>query len=255
MSSDAVASDTFKGFKSVVDARFSCKRFVSDPIPEDVLRALIAVTQRAPSSFNTQPYRIVLVRDPKQREALAACMSGKNAPACLEAPVVAVFCADTEITRESLRLQTLLRKNPDVPGPYVNAIPGMVARLSTGFSATKKFFLTPMYQLLAHCRRKVLGATIEQPVGATAWAFKQVTFAADHYLLAATALGLATRPMEGIDAVKAAAVLGIPDRFEIPFAVATGFAGMPFRPSPRYATDEVVFEDRFGAPAFASKKE
>ena len=43
----------------------------------------------------------------------------------------------------------------------------MVARLSTGFSATKKFFLTPMYQLLAHCRRKVLGATIEQPVGAT----------------------------------------------------------------------------------------
>ena len=126
MSSDAVASDTFKGFKSVVDARFSCKRFVSDPIPEDVLRALIAVTQRAPSSFNTQPYRIVLVRDPKQREALAACMSGKNAPACLEAPVVAVFCADTEITRESLRLQTLLRKNPDVPGPYVNAIPGSV---------------------------------------------------------------------------------------------------------------------------------
>lgn len=43
----------------------------------------------------------------------------------------------------------------------------MVARLSTGFSATKKFFLTPVYQLLAHCRRKVLGATIEQPVGAT----------------------------------------------------------------------------------------
>lgn len=126
MSTGAVASDTFTGFKAVVDARFSCKRFVPDPIPEDVLRALLAVTQRAPSSFNTQPYRIVLVRDPKQREALAACMSGKNAPACLEAPVVAVFCADTEITRESLRLQTLLRKNPDVPGPYVNAIPGSV---------------------------------------------------------------------------------------------------------------------------------
>jgi len=79
-----------------------------------------------------------------------------------------------------------------------------------------------------------------------AWAFKQTSFAVDHYLLAVTALGLGARPMEGIDAVKAGAVLGIPSRFVIPVAVATGTPDMPFRPSPRYPTQEVVYTDSFG---------
>lgn len=73
-----------------------------------------------------------------------------------------------------------------------------------------------------------------------------MSFAADHYLLAATSLGLATRPMEGLDGVKAAKVLGVPSRFVIPYVVATGFPGMPLRRSPRYPQDDVVYVDTFG---------
>jgi len=128
---DPVKTAEFEGFKKLVSARFSCKRFKSDPIAPHVVKALIDVTRRAPSSFNTQPYRIILVQDKEQRARLAACMSGKNAPACLQAPLVAVFCADTEITRENHRLQNLLRSGGSVPGPYVNIIPRCVLSRGT----------------------------------------------------------------------------------------------------------------------------
>jgi nitroreductase len=40
---------------------------------------ILAVTLRTPSSFNTQPWACVVVRDAAQREALAQAMLGANA--------------------------------------------------------------------------------------------------------------------------------------------------------------------------------
>lgn len=48
----------------------------------------------APSSFNVQPWSVVLVRDDDSRERLAATMLGGNAKKVQAAPVTAVFCAD-----------------------------------------------------------------------------------------------------------------------------------------------------------------
>ncbi|CAN0509348.1 unnamed protein product, partial [Laminaria digitata] len=48
----------------------------------------------APSSFNLQPWSVVLVRDPLTRERLATAMLGPNGKKVMAAPVTAVFCAD-----------------------------------------------------------------------------------------------------------------------------------------------------------------
>lgn len=48
----------------------------------------------APSSFNVQPWSVVLVRDKAGREDLGTAMLGGNATKVLSAPVTAVFCAD-----------------------------------------------------------------------------------------------------------------------------------------------------------------
>lgn len=116
--------ERFAQFREVVDGRWSCKRFSTDPIPEEIIGEVIAVTQRAPTSFNSQPYRIILVRNKAQREALAECMAGKNDVAVMSAPVTAVFCADTEIVRENARLTSLLLKTGGIPPGYVKAVPG-----------------------------------------------------------------------------------------------------------------------------------
>jgi nitroreductase len=77
---------------SVPDAirlRRTTKRFQPDPIPEATLQELIALTLAAPSSFNLQPWRIVMIDDPAQKAALAK--ASWNQAQIVTAPVTFVF--------------------------------------------------------------------------------------------------------------------------------------------------------------------
>ncbi|CAN0026938.1 unnamed protein product, partial [Choristocarpus tenellus] len=92
-----------------------------------------------------------------------------------------------------------------------------------------------------------------------AWAFKNTALAAQTYILACTARGLATCPMEGYDARRVRNVLSIPSRYGVPLVVATGH---PFVTTPeavglsegvtpqqlswRFPSEEVVFDGSFG---------
>src|SRR5277367_6708747 len=72
--------------------RRTTKRFKPDLIPEATLMELIALTLAAPSSYNLQPWRIVLIDDPAQKEALAK--ASWNQAQVTTAPVTFVFAAD-----------------------------------------------------------------------------------------------------------------------------------------------------------------
>ncbi len=67
--------------------RRSVRHFTNDPIPDDVLDRLLELTLAAPSSWNLQPWRIVLIRDPEQQKELRAACYGQPQPE--EAPVSA----------------------------------------------------------------------------------------------------------------------------------------------------------------------
>ena len=69
--------------------RRSTKTFKNDPIPETVLHELLSLMQDAPSSWNFQPTRVVMVRSMAQKEALAAAAWGQKQ--ILEAPITFVF--------------------------------------------------------------------------------------------------------------------------------------------------------------------
>ena len=67
-----------KPFGEVIKARFSNGHYKEhQPVPQRVLTEILRLTQRAPSSFNIQPYSLVVVRDPALRARLAkAAMLG-----------------------------------------------------------------------------------------------------------------------------------------------------------------------------------
>ena len=72
-----------------IRSRRSIKSFKTDPIPEPVLKELVDLMREAPSSWNFQPTRVVLIRSTEQKEALAAAAWGQKQ--ILEAPVTFVF--------------------------------------------------------------------------------------------------------------------------------------------------------------------
>jgi nitroreductase len=47
----------------VIKARRSIRKFRKDPVPEEALEKLIEAFKSAPSSKNTQPWRLVIIRD------------------------------------------------------------------------------------------------------------------------------------------------------------------------------------------------
>lgn len=82
-------------------------------------------SQRAPTSFNLQPYKVIVVKSPKAREQLASCMLGPNKRRVITAPVTAVFAADLEPTRLVSRLIEMERKR-GTPEAYLANLPFQV---------------------------------------------------------------------------------------------------------------------------------
>ena len=68
--------------------------FTDEPVDDDQVRALYELVKWAPTSMNTQPLRITLVRSPEARERLVATMAPGNQAKTASAPLVAVLTAD-----------------------------------------------------------------------------------------------------------------------------------------------------------------
>jgi nitroreductase len=89
------------------------------------------------------------------------------------------------------------------------------------------------------------------------WSYKNTMPAVQTYMLAASAAGIGTCPMEGFDGRRVARLLDIPDRYSIPCIVATGYeqADAQGGPTQRLPAEEVIFMNHFGAPAKAAGTE
>ena len=46
--------------RSLLDARFSCRGYLPDPVPRDTVDAILALAQRTPSWCNSQPWQVAI---------------------------------------------------------------------------------------------------------------------------------------------------------------------------------------------------
>jgi nitroreductase len=78
----------------LVTRRRSVRAFHPEALRPEHLERILAVAQRAPSAGNLQAYQMVVVRDPRQRRALARAAFDQSFVG--DAPLVLVFLADPE---------------------------------------------------------------------------------------------------------------------------------------------------------------
>ena len=95
----SVQNQKYENFKEVVNSRSHWKWFDSNKrISDDLLKDIMETAQRAPSSFNTQPHKVIIVRDNEYKLALAEGMLGdSNKNLVLTADTNAIFLADLEV--------------------------------------------------------------------------------------------------------------------------------------------------------------
>jgi 3-hydroxypropanoate dehydrogenase len=84
--------------------------FSDEPVTDDQIAAIYDLVKYAPTAMNTQPLRILLVRQGEARERLLKHMADGNRDKTANAPLVAVLAADTNFHEH------LPRTFPHFPG-------------------------------------------------------------------------------------------------------------------------------------------
>src|SRR4030095_10941374 len=68
--------------------RRATTHFKSDPVPEEYLNAILRFGAQAPSGYNFQPWRFIVIRDAENRKRLMSAAYGQEKIG--EAPVVII---------------------------------------------------------------------------------------------------------------------------------------------------------------------
>ncbi|MFI5616499.1 malonic semialdehyde reductase [Streptomyces sp. NPDC051567] len=74
--------------------------FSDEPVTDEQVQAIYDLVKYGPTSFNSTPLRITLVRSPEARERLVKHMAEGNQAKTASAPLVAILSADNEFHEE-----------------------------------------------------------------------------------------------------------------------------------------------------------
>jgi nitroreductase len=206
---------------TAIRKRRSIKSFKSDPLPPELLRELVDLTVAAPSSWNLQDWRIVLVQSPEQKAALAA--AAWNQQMVVQAPVTFVFAADIRSWEK----------------PFTEKIFAQAEEAGAWPTKAVEYFRKAIPD-----SQRALGDKIRE------YAVKDAMIAATHLVIAAESLGLATCFMNGWIEDQVKAVIGAADDPDLAIAVLVpvGYAAEPRLDPGRLPFGENVFVDRVGQP-------
>jgi nitroreductase len=189
-----------KPLSQAIQERRATPSFEDVPIHNADLEKIIRAGLEAPSGYNTQPWRFVVVRDPEQKKKLRAAAFGQ--PKVEQASVVIVACGDPMGWKDG-DLDEMLRISAE-----------------HGFN-----------DLAAQDRiRQAVSALLGGPPGKAGgleptfdlWANRQTMIAFTTMMWAAETLGYDTAPMEGFMEDQVKALLKIPARVRVVAMLAIG---------------------------------
>jgi len=195
-----------------VYARRAVKHF--DPehrLTAEEERKLLEATIQAPSSFNIQHWRLVILRDPELRQTIRREL-GNDQAQMTDASLLILFTADIKAWAKS-------------PQRYWQNAPKEVADLLVGW-------MGPFHEGREWLQRDE--------------AQRSIGIAMQTLMLTATDMGYQSCPMIGFEIEKVAELINLPDDHVMGAMVAVGKGAKDPWPKPgQLPLEEVVVEDRF----------
>jgi nitroreductase len=166
------------------EQRRSIRQYTADSIPDDELREILRLAGRAPSAWNLQPWRFVVVREAALKQQLMA--AANNQPQVGGAPAVIVLYSDMDDVLAHLDELVATDKAA-----------AFIERITKHFGAMS-------------------------PADRAAWGHGMAYIALGWLLLIAQSRGYTTSPMLGFDATKVKTLLDLPPTSTVAALVALG---------------------------------
>ncbi len=208
-----------KSLEQAIRERRSTPSFDGAPVPDKDLKRILQAGVSAPSGYNMQPWRFVVVQSPEGRRKLRA--ASYNQAKVEEASAVVVACGDADGWRRDLDLMLQQGLEGGMPESYAAQAKSSVPKYMASFSG-------------------------DQMKG---WLNKQVMLAFTHMLLMAEVLGYDTAPMEGFEQEKVHEALRLPMSFWVVALLAIGRGkGADKFDGGRFDMNHTVFGEEFGKP-------
>ncbi len=213
-----MANSMEKTLTQAIAQRRATPSFDGSSIPNEDLKRILEAGLNAPSGYNMQPWRFVVVRSPEQRRRLRS--ASFNQAKVEEASAVIVACGDADGWRNA-DLEEMLRMGCEggMPENYAE-----------------------------QARQNIPNYLSNHP-NLTAWLNKHVMIAFTTMMLMAEVLGYDTAPMEGFEQEKVREVLKLPLSYHIVALLALGhLSGEDKFNGGRFGMANTVFDNEFGKP-------
>ena len=208
-----------KSLSQAIRERRATPSFDGAPIPADDLRSILDAGLSAPSGYNMQPWRFIVVQGGEQKKRLRA--ASYNQGKVEEASAVIVACGDADGWRKDLDPMLSQGRAGGMPEGYAAQARSSVPNYLSSFSQ-------------------------EQMHG---WLNKMVMIAVTHMMLMAEVMGYDTAPMEGFEQEKVHEVLRLPLSYWVVALLAIGHLQGPDKfNGGRFDINHTVFAEEFGKP-------
>jgi nitroreductase len=186
--------------------RRSIRKYESAPVPQNDVRRILEIARSAPTAFNTQPTRFVVVQNPELKTQLQTAAFGQ--PQVGSAPAVIVVVSDME---------NVLETAGETAHPVLGA-EGLEKQVGT-------------------FQQSFGSQSVEQR---GVWANTQSNIVLGYLLLAIESLGYSSSPMLGFNPQAVKELLGLPAHVTITALVCLGKATEEGRPQHRHSVDRIT---------------
>jgi len=193
----------------VMEERSSVRLYQKDKeIPSETLYEILEMAGKAPSAWNLQHWRFIVVTSQEQKETLFPI--AYNQKQVLDASAVVIVLGDTEADKVAAEV---FEKAPE------EARNLLLNNIKSAYSQGR-------------------------PLGERE-ALKNASLGAMQLMLAAKALGVDSCPMSGFDHEAIVPALGIPERFVPVMMITLGYAEGPAKPTDRFDINRLVMHEKY----------
>jgi nitroreductase len=208
-----------KSLAQAIGERRSTPSFDGEPIPSSDLRQILDAGLHAPSGYNMQPWRFIVVQHPDQRRRLrAACY---NQAKVEEASAIIVACGDRDGWRKDLEEMLRLGRAAGMPESYAAQAAASVPSYLSSFSDAEM----------------------------KGWLYKQVTIAVTSMMWMAEVIGYDTAMLEGFEQQGICESLRLPMSYWVVSLLAVGRLKGPDKfDGGRFDPSHTVFGEEYGKP-------
>ncbi len=208
-----------KTLSEAIEGRRATPSFDGEPIPAEDLHRILDAGLHAPSGYNMQPWRFIVVQSPEQKKRLRG--ASYNQGKVEEASAVIVACGDADGWRKDIDLMLRLGREGGMPESYAVQARSSVFNYLSSFSSAQM----------------------------QAWLNKMVMLAFTHMMLMAEVMGYDTAPMEGFEQEKVHEVLRLPLSYWVVALLGIGHLKGPDKfNGGRFDMGHTVFGEEFGKP-------